>query len=76
MYVVVARFDGNIMVLPVGWTEAVEVWRGLEPTGYAAAVASSYASGGGTFYAPMNASADATASVQAPPPALMTREVV
>ncbi|VDK35512.1 unnamed protein product [Taenia asiatica] len=56
-------------------TEAVEVWRGLEPTGYAAAVASSYASGGGTFYAPMNASADATASVQAPPPALMTREV-
>ncbi|KAL5104668.1 Pre-mRNA-processing factor 39 [Taenia crassiceps] len=57
-------------------TEAVEVWRGLEPTGYAAAVASSYASGGGTFYAPMSASADATASVQAPPPALMTREVV
>ncbi|CDS36653.1 pre mRNA processing factor 39 [Echinococcus multilocularis] len=57
-------------------TDAVEVWRGLEPTSYAAAVASSYASGGGTFYAPMSASADATASVQAPPPALMTREGV
>nr|CDS34925.1 pre mRNA processing factor 39 [Hymenolepis microstoma] len=53
-------------------TEAVEVWRGLEPAGYAAAVASGYASGGGTFYAPIGASSDATASVQAPPPALMT----
>lgn len=51
--------------------EAVEVWRGLEPAGYAAAVASSYASGGSTFYAPIGASADATASVAAPPPALM-----
>ncbi|KAM7536397.1 hypothetical protein Aperf_G00000081031 [Anoplocephala perfoliata] len=50
--------------------EAVEVWRGLEPAGYAAAVASSYASGGGTFYAPIGASADATASIAAPPPAL------
>ncbi|VUZ44025.1 unnamed protein product [Hymenolepis diminuta] len=51
--------------------EAIEVWRGLEPAGYAAAVASGYASGGGTFYAPIGASSDATASVQAPPPALM-----
>ena len=54
----------------------MEVWRGMDPTSYAAAVASSYASGGSTFYAPMSASADATASVQAPPPAFMTRESV
>uniref|UniRef100_A0A5K3FTJ4 Suf domain-containing protein n=1 Tax=Mesocestoides corti TaxID=53468 RepID=A0A5K3FTJ4_MESCO len=54
--------------------DSVELWRGMDPTAYAAAVSSTYASGGGTFYAPLNAGADAASSVQAPPPALMSKE--
>ncbi len=50
------------------------MWRGMDPTAYAAAVAATYAKGGGTFYAPLAASGDAASSVQAPPPALKPTE--